>query len=117
MRAASSDWVAVLDADCTPLPDWVQKIHQAIRARPDAAVISGRTVYPGRNRSERVLGLLSRAYLDPGRAGPIRYACNNHSVWKRDVYLRHPLPESLGPFSSRIQSESLLRQGHLLWFD
>jgi glycosyltransferase involved in cell wall biosynthesis len=117
MRAATSEWVAVLDADCTPPPDWVGKVHQAIRLQPKAVVISGRTSYSGRTKYERILSLLSRAYLDPGRAAPTRFTSNNHSIWKREVYLRHPLPEHLGPFASRIQSERLLREGHLLWFD
>src|SRR5262245_55643719 len=35
VRAATSEWVAVLDADCTPQSDWVERIHRAIRGRPD----------------------------------------------------------------------------------
>ena len=117
MRAASSEWVVVLDADCTPPPDWVEKVYRAIRSQPEASVISGRTTYPGRTKYERILSLLSRAYLDPGCTAPSRFTSNNHSIWKREVYLRYPLPDGLGPFASRIQSERMLREGHLLWFD
>lgn len=41
----------------------------------------------------------------------------NNSIWRRDVYLKYPLPSGFGPFAGRMQSESIIRAGHPLWFD
>ena len=66
---ARADLIAILDADCSPDPHWLSNILAAFRAHPEAAVISGRTTYKGRNTTERVHGLLSRSYLDTVHEG------------------------------------------------
>ncbi|MDQ3516855.1 MAG: glycosyltransferase family 2 protein, partial [Gemmatimonadota bacterium] len=68
VRAASADIVAIIDADCIPDPEWLRHLVEAMRLNPDVVAVSGRTVYGGRTLMERVLSLLSRSYLDPGRA-------------------------------------------------
>jgi hypothetical protein len=117
VEAASGDWVAIVDADCIPSRSWLRVLRAAIAEHPDAAAVSARTLYPGRSCLERVLGLLSRSYLDPGRSGPSRFISGNAAAFKRDVYCRHPLPVGMGAFASRIQSEAFLRDGATLWFD
>lgn len=117
VRAAAAERVAILDADCTPEPDWLRRLVDALDREPDAAAVSGRTVYPGGGRLERILGLLSRAYLDPGRPGSTRFISNNNAGWRRSPFLAHPLPTDLGPFASRVQSEAVLRAGGRLLFD
>ena len=117
VEAASGDWVAIVDADCIPHRSWLRVLRAAIAEHPDAAAVSARTLYPGRSRLERILGLLSRSYLDPGRSGPSRFISGNAAAFKRDVYCRHPLPVGMGAFASRIQSEAFLRDGMTLWFD
>mgnify|MGYP001201333163 CR=1 FL=1 len=117
VEAASGDWVAIVDADCIPSRSWLRVLRAAIAEHPDAAAVSARTLYPGRSRMERILGLLSRSYLDPGRSGPSRFISGNAAAFKRDVYCRHPLPVGMGAFASRIQSEAFLRDGATLWFD
>lgn len=115
--AASGDWLAIVDADCIPRRSWLRVLRAALAEHPDAAAISARTLYPGRSRMERVLGLLSRSYLDPGRRGPTRFISGNAAAFRRDVYRRHPLPVGIGAFASRIQSEAFLRDGATLLFD
>jgi glycosyltransferase involved in cell wall biosynthesis len=117
VAAATADIIAILDADCRVEPDWARRLVAAFEADPAAAVVSGRTTYAGRGVGERVLALLSRSYLDPGRAGPTRFISNNNAGWKRAVYLAHPLPEDSGPFAARMQSEAVLRDGGRLLFD
>lgn len=117
VRAASASLVALMDADCRADPGWVRYLVAALRSRPDIAVVSGRTFYDGTGLGERVLCLLSRSYLDPGRAGETVFASNNAVGFRRAVYLAHPLPETLGAFAARIQSESIRRDGGLLWFE
>lgn len=117
VEAASGNWVAIVDADCIPSRSWLRVLRSAIAEHPDAAAVSARTVYPGRSRMERILSLLSRSYLDPGRRGPTRFISGNAAAFKRKVYCRHPLPVGMGAFASRIQSEAFLRDGETLWFD
>ena len=54
VRAAATPWVAMLDADCLPGPGWLQRVARSIRANQSAAVISGRTRYPGLGLMERI---------------------------------------------------------------
>jgi hypothetical protein len=116
-EAATGDWLAIVDADCIPQRSWLQVLRAAIAEHPDLVAVSAKTMYPGRSRIERVLGLLSRSYLDPGRRGPTRFISGNAACFRREVYRRHPLPVALGAFASRIQSESFLRDHATLLFD
>ena len=116
-EAATGDWLAIVDADCIPQRSWLQVLRDAIAEHPAAAAISAKTMYPGRSRMERMLGLLSRSYLDPGRRGQTRFISGNAACFQREVYRRHPLPVGLGAFASRIQSEAFLRDNETLLFD
>ena len=116
-RVAAAPIVALLDADCKPDPDWLRIIVDTMRTRPQVAAVSGRTFYEGRGLDTRVLALLTRSYLDPGIRGETSFVANNAAGFRRDVFLAHPLPEELGAFSSRIQSEAMRRHGCVLWFD
>ena len=116
-RAASAPLVALLDADCRADPDWVRLCVNALRSHDEIAVVSGRTFYDGAGITERVLCLLTRSYQDPGHEGETEFASNNAVGFRKDVYLAHPLPEELGPFSARILTESIRRAGGVLWFE
>ena len=107
----------LLDADCKPDRDWLRLIVETMRAHPEVATVSGRTFYEGKGLDTRVLALLSRSYLDPGVRGETPFVSNNAGAFRRDVFLKHPLPEDLGAFSSRIQSEAIKRDGGVLWFE
>lgn len=117
VRAASAPIVVMLDGDCPPAPDWLTRIADAWRRHPDAAAISGHTQYAGSSLRDKSLALLSRGFLDPGREGESEFISNNNSSLRREVYLRHPLPEGLGPFAARLQSEAIRREGGRLYFD
>ncbi|MEO8575727.1 MAG: glycosyltransferase family 2 protein [Gemmatimonadales bacterium] len=116
-RAAESPIVVLLDADCKPDVDWLRIIVETMRAHPEVAAVSGRTFYEGKGLDTRVLALLSRSYLDPGIRGETSYVSNNAGAFRREVFLAHPLPEDLGAFSSRLQSEAMKRDGCILWFE
>ena len=117
VRTAAADLVVLLDADCTPSTDWLRRAIEAMRAHPDAAAISGRTCYAGRGVQERVLAVLSRAYLDPGAPGVTAFISNNNAIFRRDAFLAHPLPTNGGPFAARLQSEAIRRAGGNLLFE
>src|SRR5690349_6572383 len=72
VEAASAEVVALLDGDCAPVPDWLASGLAAMRAEPGAVAVSGLTVYPDKGFSYRVLGALSRSFLDPGGPGRTR---------------------------------------------
>lgn len=117
VRATSAEIIAILDADCAPDPSWLTCLIKALRAHPEAAAVSGRTVYPQQSFSVKVCALLARAYLDPGHAGLTNFIAPNNCGFRRAAYYSHPLPTTMGTFSSRTQSEALLRDGWELWFD
>lgn len=117
VEAANGEWLAIVDADCIPQRSWLRVLRAAIAEYPDVAAVSAKTLYPGRSRLERILGLLSRSYLDPGRRGPTRFISGNAACFRREVYRRHPLPVGIGAFASRIQSEAFLRDHATLLFD
>ena len=90
-RAARAPLVAFLDADCDPVPGWLRAAVETMRAHPDVAVVSGRTLSPARSRRERIVSLAGRAVGDEGVAGPTIHLALNDVVYRRDVILRHPL--------------------------
>lgn len=117
IEAASSEFIAMLDADCLPRRDWLRRLLESLRAHPEAAAISGRTTYGGESLGVRISSLLSRAYSDPGREGPVRAVSDNNAGYRRSAYLTHPLPTHMGGFGAHVQAHALLRDGCLLWFD
>lgn len=117
VEAATGEWVAIVDADCIPQRSWIRVLRADLTEHPGVAAISARTLYSGRSRIERLLGLLARSYLDPGGQGLTRFISGNAACFRRDVYRRHPLPEGLGAFASRVQSEAFLRDGETLRFN
>jgi Glycosyl transferase family 2 len=117
VEAASAEYVAILDADCIPDPTWLRRLLQTLRVNPKLAAVSGRTMYPGNSFSARVCALLARSYLDRGHVAPTRFIAINNCAFRRSAYMARPLPNGIGTFSSRLQSEMLIRDGWSLLFD
>ena len=86
--AATGDYVALLDGDCEPAPDWLETLMRAFR--PEAAAVAGRTRYAGATWAERVLSIPDFAYVhDEGDGRASGFNINN-VLFRRDVLLRHP---------------------------
>jgi hypothetical protein len=70
-REARSELFATLDADSVPDPSWLRHLVAAMRARPDAAAICGRTTYGDRGLIVRLLAILQSSPRHPpaGAAG------------------------------------------------
>jgi Glycosyl transferase family 2 len=113
----SADLVALLDADCVPSPGWLTAAVEAMRAQPDAAVVSGLSVYADKGFTYRVLGALLRSFVDPGRAGSTRFITSNNAMFRRDVLLAHPVPP-VDPrhLALRLQTEAIRAAGGGLCF-
>ena len=117
VRAASAELVVLLDGDCAPAPGWLRAAVDAMRAHPEVAAVSGRTVYPDKGFSYRVLATLSRSFVDPGGPGPTRFISNNNAIFRRDVLLTHPLPAFPRPLAARLQTEAIRLAGGALYFE
>ncbi len=114
---ARADFVILLDADCAPAPDWLRHMVQTMRLPSQPAVVSGRTMYEGRNLIERCSALLERAYVDRFRSAHTETISNNNAAFRRSVLLAHPLPLNAGPFASRMHAEAIMRDGGRLFFE
>jgi hypothetical protein len=114
---AHADIVILLDADCVPASDWLRHMVQAMRLPSRPEVVSGRTLYQGRNLMERCSALLERAYVDRFRSAHTKTISNNNAAFRRSVLLAHPLPLDAGPFASRMHAEAIMRNGGRLFFE
>jgi hypothetical protein len=116
-KVARADIVILLDGDCVPAPDWLRHLVRGMRLPSAPAVVSGRTLYGGRNLLERCSALLERAYVDRYWSGRTQAISNNNAAFRRSVLLAHPLPLNAGPFASRMHAEAVMRAGGLLWVE
>lgn len=91
--AASGDYVALLDGDCAPDPEWIERLmcHFA----PDVAAVAGRTRYAGRSWAERIFSIPDFAYVVDAGGGRASGFNINNVVFRREVLLAFP-------FESRI---------------
>ncbi len=117
VRAARTEIVGTLDGDCTPESDWVRLMIAAMRQHPQAAAVSGRTVYAGNGLYSRAAALLERSYIEVRPGAAARHIANNGAGYRRSVYLKYPLPTHLGVFAAQVQSEDMLRAGYELLFE
>jgi hypothetical protein len=117
VRHARAPLVALLDADCDPAPGWLRASVDALRAHPEVAAVSGRTLSRALDGPARFASLADRVVGDEGSAGPTVHVSLNNIAFRRDFYLDHPLSSAAGSCGFAFHSQALLRQGHRLWFD
>lgn len=114
---ARAPLIAIVDADVVLAPDWLSRTLATMRAQPQAAVVSGRTLHTSTGLIARALALLERGFVDPGPAGETRFLACHAMLIRRSWWLAHPADPEVGPFASRLQSESILRAGGRLYFE
>jgi len=110
-KVAKAELIGVLDGDCAPDAGWVKCLVKTFDEFPDTAVVSGRTIYRSSSVTERIIGLLSRGYLDRGAAAPTDSIANNNSGFTRDALLAHPFLDDIGAFGGKLQAESMRQAG------
>ena len=116
-NVAQADIVILLDADCVPEAAWLRRMVDMMRSQSQPAVVSGRTVYEGRNLIERCAALIDRSYVDRYSSACTKTISNNNAAFRRAVLLAHPLPLNAGPFASRMHAEAIMRAGGRLFFE
>jgi hypothetical protein len=117
VRAASAPIIGFLPADCLPAPDWLRRLVAALRERPDAVAVSGKTEYPGRSLMVRSFALLERGFLDPGRAGETWSVSYNNAAYRRSLLLEHPFPGLDCACGGKAHAEAIRRAGHRVVFE
>ena len=87
-RSASGDFVALLDGDCAPADDWLERLME--RMEPGVAAVAGRTRYTGETLGERIFSIPDFAYVvDRGDGSASGFNINN-VVFRREVLLDNP---------------------------
>lgn len=109
VNAARGELIAMLDGDCVPSPGWLHGCLEAARLYPDAAVISGRTLYPGRSLVNRAMALLNRSYIEGDERGATDHVSQNNALYRRRALEMAPFVDGGGSHASRLQSETLRR--------
>jgi hypothetical protein len=116
--ATRAPLVAVMEADCTPSPDWLRRLAATMDATPEAGIVSGRTTYGHGTMPRRVFALLDRAFMDLGVTGPVPHICNNGALYRRAVLEAHPYGAEPSPFvSAEVRRRAILAAGIRPWFD
>ncbi len=117
VEAALADFVVILDADCVPHKGWLRAVMEHHAAHPEAAAISGKTLYRAEGLLPRIFALIDRSYVDCGGPGRTRLISNNNAAFRKDAMLEFPLRNELGPFGSKQQSEEMVAAGKELRFE
>jgi glycosyltransferase involved in cell wall biosynthesis len=86
--AARGDYVALLDADCVPAPDWVEKL--LARFEPGVGSVAGRTRYPASGGLARLLSIPDFAYAFAAPDGGATGFHINNIAFRREVLITHP---------------------------
>ncbi len=98
-RAARSRWIAFVDDDCRPAPDWAERLIEAIAAHPDVASVSGE-VGEGAASSDALLvspfHVEREAVLSGPRVAPWHMGLGVCMTLRRDVI------ERLGGWDERL---------------
>lgn len=116
-ETAAADFVVLIDADCRPHPGWWRSLIEHRQRHPGAAAISGKTLYRAKGLLPRIFALIDRSYVDPGGAGRTGAISNNNAAFRREVLLRFPLQNELGPFGSKAHAEAIMAAGGELRFE
>ena len=118
VRQAKADYVAVLEADCLPNPEWLSSLYSALQQNKDFSVASGRTTYGDGTMYQRCLSLLDRSFDNPGHPGETIHISNNGALYRRLILEKFPYPEAVSPFqSSRLRIKNLREAGHRFYFE
>jgi glucosyl-dolichyl phosphate glucuronosyltransferase len=110
---ATAEWVAFLDDDAVPFPDWLEKLSAAVTAAPPAQAVIAGGIYPkwpdginGEHLSERWKMFLSLAEADRPGSVTDGYPVNgaNYVIRRRTLLDIGGFPKSLGRVGASLIS-------------
>lgn len=114
----TTEWVAVLEADAAPEPDWLKSLLDAAATNPGYDVFTGRTYYGAESSWKRTLNLLDRSFDDHGHSRATLHISNNAALYRTEMLRRFPYPEADSPFlSSRMRNYLIFQAGHRAYFE
>ncbi|MEA3002281.1 MAG: hypothetical protein QOH81_1069 [Sphingomonadales bacterium] len=87
--AASGAFVALLDGDCVPAPDWLETLMA--RFDPSVEVVAGRTRYEEKGWARRILSVPDFAYAFAAPDGNASGFNLNNVAFRRETLLANPL--------------------------
>jgi glycosyltransferase involved in cell wall biosynthesis len=86
---ATGEFVALLDSDCQPAPDWLELLLARFTSGVDG--VAGYTRYVGRSLIARTLSVPDFAHVVEQETGTASGMNLNNVAFRREVFLRHPL--------------------------
>ena len=115
---ATGDWIAVIEADCTPEPDWLRLLLEAAIRNPEVDAVSGRTNYGEETSYKRVLNLLDRSFDDSGKSRECFSVSNNGAIYRATLLSAFPYQDAITPFlSARLRNRKMKQCGHRFYFE
>ncbi len=87
-EAASGEIVVMLDTDCVPVPDWMEKLLAAFT--PGVDVVAGYSRYPGGSLLARTFAIPDLGYVLEENGTSTGMNLSN-AAFRRDVIHKHPL--------------------------
>lgn len=117
-QLCTTPFIAVLESDCTPEPDWLRRMAQRAKSQPEHACFSGRTHYGNGSAWERVLNLIDRSFDDQGECGETPFLSNNAAFYRGEVLKRFPYPDAPTTFvSAWLRINAMLEAGYRCYSD
>ncbi|MGI9388323.1 MAG: glycosyltransferase [Methyloligellaceae bacterium] len=118
VQQTTTEYVAVLEADCVPCREWLRLLVGVLRAGKEISVVSGRTIYGQDTMFKRCLSLTDRAFDDLGESGLTIHVSNNGALYRRSVLDEFPYPDAVTPFLSAKPRNQLMHEaGHQFYFE
>ncbi len=99
-RQVDSEYVAIVEADCVPNPQWLRSLMAILEVRSDVSIVSGKTTYGDETMWKRCLSLLDRSFDDIGPPGETSHVSNNGALYLRTILEKFPYPDADSPFLS-----------------
>jgi glycosyltransferase involved in cell wall biosynthesis len=91
-RAATGEYVALLDGDCTPDPDWIERL--ITRFEPEVGFVAGATKYAGGTAAAKTFSIPDFAYVAAVDGEATGFNLNNLAA-RRSLLREHPLNERI----------------------
>ncbi|HEX2092344.1 MAG TPA: glycosyltransferase [Longimicrobiaceae bacterium] len=94
-EAATGEIVALLDSDCEPQPDWLERLVAPFAEGAEVAAVAGRTRYTGGSWAARTFSIPDFAYVHGEQGGEASGFNINNVAFRREAFLAHRFDERI----------------------